>query len=222
MVIRWRSIVAAVCCLHLSVLPARASTPAQTAPKTVLVVGDSLSAEYGLQRDSGWVALVAQRLQANNAGYQIQNASISGDTTSGGVSRLPDALARFSPAIVIIELGSNDALRGLDLAMTEANLSTMVTSAQQAGSRVLLIGMQIPPNYGRRYAERFRDLFGQVAERHGASLVPFLLEGVATDKAMFQDDGIHPNEQAQRHLAENVWRHLEPMLQGPAPDHAGR
>jgi acyl-CoA thioesterase-1 len=222
MVIRWRSIMAAMCCLHLSVLPARASTPAQDSPKTVLVVGDSLSAEYGLQRDSGWVALLAQRLQANNAGYQIQNASISGDTTSGGVTRLPDALARFSPAIVIIELGSNDALRGLDLAMTEANLSTMVTLAQQAGSRVLLVGMQIPPNYGRRYAERFRDLFGQVAERHGTRLVPFLLEGVATDKAMFQDDGIHPNEQAQSHLAENVWQHLEPMLQGPAPDHPGQ
>jgi acyl-CoA thioesterase-1 len=215
MVIRWRWIVAAVCCLHLSVLPARASAPADAEPKTILVVGDSLSAEYGLQRDTGWVEIVAKRLQAQQAGYQIENASISGDTTSGGVSRLPEALARYSPAIVVIELGSNDALRGLDLAMAEDNLDTMVKLAKQAGSRVLLAGMQIPPNYGRRYAEQFRGLFGKVAERHGISLVPFLLDGVAADKAMFQDDGIHPNEQAQSHLAENVWQHLEPMLQSP-------
>jgi acyl-CoA thioesterase-1 len=217
MVIRWRLIVAAVCCVHLSVLPARASTSADSEPKTVLVIGDSLSAEYGLQRDAGWVALLAKRLKAKKAGYQIQNSSISGDTTSGGVTRLPEALARFAPGIVIIELGSNDALRGLDLAMTEANLSTMVELAQQAGSRVLLVGMQIPPNYGRRYADQFRDLFGKVAERHGTSLVPFLLEGVATDKAMFQADGIHPNEQAQPALLENVWAALRPILEELQP-----
>lgn len=142
----------------------------------------------------------------------MQNASISGDTTSGGLARLPDALTRYSPQIVIIELGSNDALRGLDLAMTEANLSKMVELSKDAKTQVLLVGMQIPPNYGRRYAEQFRDLFSKVAERHGISLVPFLLEGVATDKAMFLDDGIHPNERAQNRLAENVWQHLAPML----------
>lgn len=191
-------------------MQASASTPGE--PKTILVIGDSLSAEYGLPRDSGWVQILAKRLHAEQAGYQMQNASISGDTTSGGLARLPDALAHYSPKIVIIELGSNDALRGLDLAMSEENLSKMVELSKDAKTQVLLVGMQIPPNYGRRYAEQFRDLFGKVAERHGISLVPFLLEGVATDKAMFLDDGIHPNERAQNRLAENVWRHLAPML----------
>jgi acyl-CoA thioesterase-1 len=221
MVIRWRFIVAAVCCFQLSVLPAQASTSGAGESDTILVIGDSLSAEYGLSRDSGWVALLAKRLHAEKAGYQMQNSSISGDTTSGGLARLPDALARYSPETVIIELGSNDALRGLDLSMTEANLSKMVELSQKANARVLLVGMQIPPNYGRRYAEQFRDLFDKVAQRHGISLVPFLLEGVATDKAMFLDDALHPNERAQSHLAENVWRHLKPMLQDARQDRPG-
>jgi acyl-CoA thioesterase-1 len=177
-----------------------------------LVVGDSLSAEYGLQRGSGWVELLARRLQATGQDYQIHNSSISGDTTSGGIARLPDALERYKPEIVILELGSNDALRGLSLDMTENNLLRMVDMAQQAGARTLLIGMQIPPNYGRKYAERFRALFAEVAEKQRSGLVPFLLQGMATDKSLFQSDGIHPNEQAQVRIEANVWEHLAPML----------
>jgi len=179
---------------------------------SILVVGDSLSAEYGLRRDSGWVALLARRLAEEKTGYQIHNASISGDTTSGGLSRLPDALAHYRPEIVIIELGSNDALRGLPLTMTEDNLSAMVAMAQKANASVLLLGMQIPPNYGRQYTERFHGLFASVASKHEVALVPFFLEGIATDKTMFQSDGIHPNENAQAILEKNVWAHLAPIL----------
>ncbi len=177
------------------------------------MVGDSLSAEYGIKRGSGWVSIVAQKLDVQQRGYQIDNASISGDTTSGGLSRLSPALARSSPAIVIIELGSNDALRGLSLAMTQRNLASMIEQSQQAGSRVLLVGMQIPPNYGRQYSERFRQLFTELAQQYKTDLVPFLLEGIATDPTQFQADGIHPNEQAQNRLAQNVWAHLEPILE---------
>jgi len=165
-----------------------------------------------LQRGSGWVGIVAEKLKSEKYGGAIHNASISGDTTSGGRSRLPAALARYKPGIVIIELGSNDALRGLSLKMTKDNLSAMTVTAQKAGAQVLLVGMQIPSNYGRAYTEQFRDLFGQVATAHHTELVPFLMQGMATNKALFQSDGIHPNEQAQAILADNVWKHLEPML----------
>lgn len=178
----------------------------------ILVIGDSLSAEYGLRRGSGWVAIVAEKLQSEKYKGRINNASISGDTTSGGLSRLPAALARHTPGIVILELGSNDALRGLSLQMTQSNLSAMTAMAQEAGARVLLVGMQIPPNYGRAYAEQFRELFPQVAQRHHTGLVPFLLEGMAGDRSLFQADGIHPNEAAQPILAANVWAQLKPML----------
>lgn len=180
--------------------------------RTILVVGDSLSAEYGLQRGSGWVELLARRLQATGQDYQIHNSSISGDTTSGGIARLPGALERYKPEIVILELGSNDALRGLSLDMTKNNLLRMVDMAQQAGARTLLVGMQIPPNYGRKYAERFHALFAEVAAEQRSGLVPFLLQGMATDKSLFQSDGIHPNEQAQPRIEANVWKHLAPML----------
>lgn len=192
---------------------AAASAAADKPGRAILVVGDSLSAEYGLRRDSGWVSILGRRLADEKTGYQIHNASISGDTTSGGLSRLPAALAQYKPEIVIIELGSNDALRGLSLTMTEDNLSKMVAMAQKANASVLLLGMQIPPNYGRPYAERFRALFGSVAQKHDVALVPFFFEGIATDKAMFQPDGIHPNEKAQAILEKNVWAHLAPMLQ---------
>lgn len=220
--IRWRLIIAALCCLSWSSMaaaeaaaaPAAAATTAADKPgRAILVVGDSLSAEYGLRRDSGWVSILDRRLADEKTGYQIHNASISGDTTSGGLSRLPAALAQYQPEIVIIELGSNDALRGLSLTMTEDNLSKMVALAQEANASVLLLGMQIPPNYGRPYAERFRGLFASVAQKHDAALVPFFFEGIATDKAMFQPDGIHPNEKAQAILEENVWAHLAPILQ---------
>ena len=200
----------------LSLLFVSAALPAATRDtgqaRTILVVGDSLSAEYGLQRGSGWVELLARRLQATGQDYQIRNSSISGDTTSGGIARLPAALERYKPEIVILELGSNDALRGLSLDMTKNNLSRMVDMSQQAGARTLLVGMQIPPNYGRKYAERFQALFAEIAEQHHSGLVPFLLQGMATDKSLFQSDGIHPNEQAQAHIEANVWQYLAPML----------
>ncbi len=192
-------------------MAANTATNADRKP-AILVVGDSLSAEYGLQRGSGWVALLDRHLSDNKTGYQIHNSSISGDTTSGGVSRLPAALEQYQPKIVIIELGSNDALRGLSLKATEENLSKMITMSQQSGAQVLLIGMQIPPNYGRVYAEQFQQIFVSLANKYKIARVPFLLDGIATKSEMFQADGIHPNKQAQPILVTNVWKHLEPLL----------
>jgi len=179
---------------------------------TILVLGDSLSAEYGLARGSGWVAIIQERLDRRDPPYRIHNASISGDTTSGGLSRLPDALAKQSPDIVIIELGSNDALRGLSLDMTEKNLAHMITQSKDAGAEVLLVGMQIPSNYGPTYTKRFKTLFHDLAKGHQVALTPFLLEGMATNRDLFQTDGIHPNEEAQPILADNIWAQLESLL----------
>jgi len=179
------------------------------------VVGDSLSAEYGLERGSGWVALLQQRLQREKIAIDVVNASISGDTTSGGRSRLPALLAEHRPGIVIIELGGNDALRGLPLNMTQANLSAMTQAAKAAGARVLIAGMQVPPNYGQRYAQDFAALFATVAKAHDAALVPFLLKGVADGadaEALFQADRIHPNAAAQFRMLDNVWPVLKPLL----------
>jgi acyl-CoA thioesterase-1 len=194
----------------------------QTAPSepgaqdAILVVGDSLSAEYGLRRDTGWVKLIADKLRADAPEYQILNSSISGDTTSGGRARLPAALSTHKPRIVIIELGSNDALRGLSLAATRDNLSSMIETAKTRNADVLLVGMQIPPNYGRAYTEQFERIFSELANQHDAKLVPFLLEGMATNMELFQADGIHPNEAAQAILADNVWTKLRPMLESRA------
>ena len=183
--------------------------------QTVLVVGDSLSAEYGLARGTGWVALLEQRLGAEKLNVGVVNASISGDTTAGGRSRLPELLARHRPTHVVIELGGNDALRGLPLAMTQANLTEMANASKTAGAKVLLVGMQVPPNYGRKYADDFAALFASVAKAAGASLVPFLLKGVADvagAEALFQADRIHPNAKAQATMLDNVWASLRPML----------
>lgn len=197
---------------------AQTASPATgSQPHTLLVVGDSLSAEYGLARGTGWVPLLAKRMSEQYPNYQIVNASISGDTTSGGVARLPALLKRHQPAIVVLELGANDALRGLSLQLTEKNLLDMAQRSRQAGAQVLIVGMQIPPNYGRDYAQRFAALFPAVAKAEQAQLVPFLLEGMATQREMFQADGIHPNEQAQPALLNNVWAALQPMLQGDQP-----
>ena len=188
---------------------------ALAAPATVLVVGDSLSAEYGLQRGSGWVALMEKRLAAEKIDARVVNASISGDTTSGGRSRLPALLAQHKPSHVVIELGGNDALRGLPLEMTQANLSAMVQAAKKAGAQVLLVGIQLPPNYGRDYGERFAALYEKVAREHGTALVPFLLKGVADIEdapRFFQADRIHPNEQAQERMLANVWPQLRKLL----------
>ncbi len=183
-------------------------------PPRVLVLGDSIAAEYGLTRGSGWVTLLAD--QAGDRARFV-NASISGETTAGGRSRLPGLLAELRPDIVIIELGANDALRGLQLDASEQNLEAMVGAAQQAGARVLVLGMQVPPNYGRRYTERFAGIFEAVARRNGAVLVPFLLEKVADGLDYFQDDRIHPNETAQPLIASTVWPALEPLLDGGGP-----
>jgi acyl-CoA thioesterase-1 len=192
-------------------------SPAQSVLRRgpLLVVGDSLSAEYGLERGSGWVALLQQRLARDKIAIEVVNASISGDTSSGGRSRLPELLAQHKPAVVIIELGGNDALRGLPLNMTQANLSAMAQAAKAAGARVLLLGMQLPPNYGQKYAQDFAKLFAGVAKAEGAALVPFFLAGVAdgpdADK-LFQADRIHPNAQAQARMLDNVWPTLKPLL----------
>lgn len=202
--------------LMLPAMPAsHAETPPSgqgSSPPVILVFGDSLSAEYGLARGTGWVKLLADRLAASHPGYRVVNASVSGETSSGGVTRLPALLAEHRPALVILELGSNDALRGLPMDMTERNLDAMARASRDAGAKVLIAGMQLPPNYGRAYTERFRQLFATVAERHGAGLVPFLLDGIAKDTKQFQADRIHPRESAQPVLLENVWRSLQPML----------
>jgi acyl-CoA thioesterase-1 len=188
---------------------------AQAGPAVILVVGDSLSAEYGLQRGSGWVALLEQRLAREKIAARVVNASISGDTTAGGRARLPALLAQHKPTHVVIELGGNDALRGLPLASTQANLEAMANAAKASGARVLLVGMQVPPNYGRRYGEDFAALFPAVAKSAGTALVPFLLEGVADGPdalALFQPDRIHPREAAQPIMLGNVWPALRALL----------
>jgi acyl-CoA thioesterase-1 len=182
---------------------------------TILVLGDSLSAEYGLRRGTGWVALLEKRLAAEKVRAGVVNASISGETTSGGRSRLPGLLLQYKPTVVVIELGANDALRGLPLAMTQDNLSQMTTAAQKAGAKVLLVGMQLPPNYGSDYANRFADLYGKVAKAYKAATTPFLLKGVAdTPEAasLFQPDRIHPREEAHPRMLDNVWPELKKLL----------
>jgi acyl-CoA thioesterase-1 len=193
-----------------------------TAPARLLVVGDSLSAEYGLKRGSGWVQLLQERLDTQKVPLTVLNASISGDTTSGGRSRLPALLKQHSPAIVIIELGGNDALRGLPLDMTRNNVSAMVQAAQASGAKVLLLGMEMPPNYGARYAQQFRDLYTEVSRQYKTALLPFFLKGVADGPdplQWFQADRIHPNEKAQPQMLNNVWPALQPLLPraGAAP-----
>ncbi len=181
----------------------------------ILVLGDSLSAEYGLKRGTGWVALLEQRLARDRIAARVVNASISGDTTSGGRARLGALLAQHKPTHLVIELGGNDALRGLPLAMTEDNLAKMAAQAREAGARVLLVGMQVPPNYGSDYAKRFAGLFVEVAKRQQAALVPFLLAGIGDGPdptALFQADRIHPKEEAQPRMLDNVWPELRKLL----------
>lgn len=187
------------------------------APTTILILGDSLSAEYGLQRGSGWVALLTQRLARERIAAQVVNASISGETTSGGRARLPALLQRHRPRHVVIELGANDALRGLPLRSSRENLSAMVAAAQAQGAQVVLVGMQMPPNYGKRYSEDFAQLFQDVAKAQRCALVPFFLKGVADRedaRDWFQHDGIHPLEKAHPVMLDNVWGALKPLLLG--------
>jgi acyl-CoA thioesterase-1 len=188
------------------------STCAYSASKSVLVLGDSLSAEYGIMRGTGWVTLLEKRLKDENIDAHIINASISGETTSGGKARLPALLRQHKPSIVVIELGGNDGLRGLPLAAMETNLRAMIEEAQKAKARVLLVGMQIPPNYGRDYTERFSSLYGKLSREAKTALVPFLLEGVANRPDLFQADRIHPSAEAQQIILNNMWPHLKQLL----------
>ena len=189
----------------------RARGPAN-AEQRILVVGDSLTAEYGLPRGSGWLTHIQKKLQGRDQAYQIRNASISGDTTIGGLQRLPALLNDFHPDFVVLQLGANDGLRGLPVSEMRANLRKMIDLSQAAGAKVLLIGQHVPPNYGPRYAREFHAVYGSVAEETGVALVPFMLEGIAADTAMFQADGLHPTAEAQAHIAETIWPQLEALL----------
>ena len=184
------------------------------APSSILVLGDSLSAAYGIDRDSGWVNLLQARLQSEGYPQRVVNASISGDTTAGGVDRLPQALQRFRPSILILELGSNDGLRGLDFDASRNNLAAMIDLAREYGCKVLLIGMHMPPNFGKAFTERFHSIFTGLSENKSVPLVPFLLEGVANRPEWMQADQLHPTALAQPKMLENVWAELRPLLQG--------
>lgn len=203
-------------CSSAALAQAPAKAPAGKAgPAVILVLGDSLSAEYGIARGSGWVALLEQRLSQEKLAATVVNASVSGETTSGGRSRLPALLAQHKPTHVVIELGGNDALRGLPLQNTADNLGWMTQAAQQAGAKVLLVGMQVPPNYGSDYAKRFADTFEQVARQHKAAVVPFFLKGVADGPEptrLFQPDRIHPKAEAHPIMLGNVWPELRKLL----------
>lgn len=184
---------------------------AQAAP-VILVFGDSLSASYGIPASAGWVSLLDQRVRQEKPGYRVINASISGETTSGGRYRIAQALAEHSPSVVILELGANDGLRGLPLDAAAANLDAIITACRKRDARVLLIGMRIPPNYGQAYATRFQAIYQQAAQRHKIPLLPFMLEGFGGNPALFQADGLHPTAAAQPRIMERVWKLLRPML----------
>ena len=186
--------------------------PTAWAGPTILVFGDSLSANYGLAVESGWASLLQQRLKQNHYAYQVINASISGETTAGGLSRIDSALAAHQPAIVIVELGANDGLRGLSLQATRDNLDAMIRACRASKAKVLLVGMRLPPNYGAEYSERFGMIYPALAKKHHTALLPFLLEGMADKREWFQADNLHPTAAAQTAVLENVWKHLKPML----------
>ena len=205
---------ARVLILALFTLGLMLSAPARAtgAAPVLLVLGDSISAGYGLAAGTGWVALLDARLKSEGYRHSVVNASISGDTTAGGRARLPALLAQHTPAIVVIELGGNDALRGGNLAATRANLEIMVAAAQDAKARVLIVGMQLPPNYGPAYVRDFNALFAEVAKAKRVPIVPAFFAGFGDDLALFQPDRIHPSAQAQAKLLDNVWPTLQPLL----------
>lgn len=180
---------------------------------TLMIVGDSLSAAYGVQTEEAWVTLLRERLEEKGLDqWTVVNASISGETTDGGLRRLPDLLAKNDPDVVVIELGGNDGLRGFPPNVIRQNLARMIEQVDEAGAKTLLVGMQIPPNYGKRYTSAFADIYPELAEEHGTELVPFFLDGIYDKEGMMQDDEIHPTAEAQGQLLENVWPVLEPML----------
>ncbi|WP_245754072.1 arylesterase [Aquisalimonas asiatica] len=186
--------------------------PGLAGERTVLVLGDSLSAAYGMDRDQGWVALLDQRLAEEDLPWRAANASTSGDTTRNGLSRLPQALERHEPDIVVVALGGNDGLRGVSPGEIERNLGRIVETARDAGARVLIAGVRIPPNYGQAYTERFTQSFANVATEYDLALVPRILDGVAEDPGLMQSDGIHPTADAQPLILDTIWPELRPML----------
>ncbi len=179
---------------------------------TILVFGDSLSAAHGLRPEQGWAALLGARLKTEGYGYQVINASVSGETTTGGLARLPRELRLTRPGILILELGANDALQGLPLALAQQRLAGMIRLAETAGARVLVAGLLIPPNYGPRYTRQFADMYPSLARQFHTALVPFLLKGVALNPHLMQPDGLHPNARGEPLVLDNVWPFLEPML----------
>lgn len=198
--------------LRISLILLVLALPRLAACGTILLVGDSLSASYGIPVEQGWVALLQQRLSAQCGECNIVNASISGDTTAGARARLPQAMSRHQPDIVILEVGGNDGLRGLSLAEMKANLAAMISTARQHNARVLLIGVQLPPNYGTAYTQQFHTLYEELAREQDVALLPSLVEGVGTRPELMQSDGIHPNVEAQPLIMARVWEHLLPLL----------
>jgi len=185
---------------------------AGAAEKSILVFGDSLSAAYGIASARGWVALLGERVKRERPDYSVANASISGETSAGGLARIDAALALHQPAVVIVELGANDGLRGLPLAQMKSNLGTIIERSQKRGARVLVVGMKLPPNYGEAYTSAFESAFADVAKSHRVALVPFMLEGFAEKPGFFQADRIHPNAEAQPLILDRVWQGLRPLL----------
>ena len=182
------------------------------AAPTLLVFGDSLSAAYGIGQKDGWVALLEERLRRERKDYTVVNASISGETSSGGASRIAAALKQHRPRVTVVALGANDGLRGLPIAQLRMSLAAIVGAAQKAGSRVLLVGMRMPPNYGQKYTREFEQVFSELARRHKTAFAPFMLEGIAGRREMFLDDNLHPTAAAQPIILENVWKGLAPLL----------
>jgi acyl-CoA thioesterase-1 len=197
----------ALCLIAAAPWSARAAEP-----PVILVVGDSLSAGFGLSPGQGWVTLLQQRLKREGYGYRVVNASVSGETTDGGVQRLNRALTQHKPAVVIIELGGNDGLRGLPVSRVRSNIDLLITKSRAAGAQVLLVAIRVPTNYGPRYTSSFQRIYTDLATRYRIGLVPFLSDQVAMDLALFQPDGIHPNAQAQPLLLDNLWPQLSPLL----------
>jgi len=192
-----------------------AAFPSHAAPRVILVLGDSLSAGYGLARGEGWVDLLQARLDQRNAGTRVVNASISGDTTDGALTRLPHALRTHRPNIVIVELGANDGLRGQPVDKMQRNLAAIVSQSHRAGAKVLMVGMQLPPNYGPAFTDPFARAYANVSERFKLRLVPFFFAGMSDNRGFFQADQLHPNAKAQPILLDNVWVELQPLLTNP-------
>ena len=198
--------------IALALAGANAAAAGTQTGGVVLVLGDSLSAGYGLSREQGWVFLLQERLRKTHPAYEVVNASISGDTSRGGQARLPKLLKRLKVSVAVVELGGNDGLRGIVLKRTKAHLADMIEALKAHGAKVVLAGMQIPPNLGPRYTREFKALYPELAAKHQVALIPFLLEGVADKADLMQSDGIHPTAKAQPLLLDNVWPHLEPLL----------